>query len=117
MTACRKPCLSCPWVVGNTAAGIPRFDLEKAEALAGTCPDERDYGPNFGAHLFACHQSREGAEIICAGWLAAVGRRHPMVRYMVATGRVLLEALEPGAGWPPLHKTFHEVIEKLRATT
>jgi hypothetical protein len=26
------------------------------------------------------------------------------------------EALEPGEGWPEMHETFADVIEKLRAT-
>ncbi len=73
-------------------------------------------GPEFGAAQFACHQSREGAEVVCAGWLAVVGMCHPAVRMQLLTGTVSIEALSPGEDWPSLHESFAEVIEKLRAT-
>lgn len=91
---------------------IPGFSLDLAEGLAATSPDERGMGPDAFAPQFACHQSREGAEIVCAGWLAAVGENHPMVRLAVARGEYPLGALEAS---PELHDTFSEVIEKLRA--
>ncbi len=98
------------------ASDIPQFNLELAEQLAGTCPDDRGMGPDFGSAQFACHQSRPGSEIVCAGWLAVVGHRHPAVRMAVLTGATPHEALSPGKDWPALHGTFAEVIEKLRAT-
>lgn len=121
MSACasgavRKPCPSCPWRVDQDATAIPNFSLGLAEALAETCP-RNGYGPDFGAPQFACHQSHEGDEIVCAGWLATNGGAHPGVRMNVLTGRVPAEALSPGENWPELHETFEEVIEKLRATT
>lgn len=115
MTA-RPPCPSCPWRVDQDAAAIPHFSLDLAERLAATCPDERGMGPDFGAAQFACHQSRPGGEVVCAGWLAVAGHRHPAVRIGVARGSVPVEALEPGDGWPALHEEFAAVIEKLRRT-
>lgn len=111
-----KPCPSCPWRIDQDARDIPNFDLAKAETLAGTCPDERGMGPDFGARLFACHKSKEGEEFACAGWLAAVGSSHPMVRFAVYQGKLSPDALSPGKGWPRLHSSFQEVIAKLRAT-
>ena len=73
-------------------------------------------GPDFGAPQFACHQSQDGREVVCAGWLAVDGHRHPMVRLAVLKGQVPVEALSPGEDWPELHGGFGEVIEKLRAT-
>lgn len=112
----RQPCRSCPWRVDQDATAIPNFSLAKAEALAETCPDDAGYGPDFGAPQFACHQSRDGAEIVCAGWLATNGGRHPAVRMQVFAGKVPPAALEPGEDWPLLHERFDEVIAKLRAT-
>lgn len=66
--------------------------------------------------MFACHQSKDGAEIACAGWMATVGHRHPGVRLAVAMGRLDACALRPGAGWPDLHPNYQQVLEKLRAT-
>lgn len=109
----RQPCRSCPWRRDQDAQDIPNFRLDLAEALAATSPDDRGFGPDFGSAQFACHQSREGAEVVCAGWLAQVGSAHPAVRIQVMTGRLDPAALEPR---PELHDTFGEVIEKLRAT-
>nr|QBR04490.1 hypothetical protein E1956_45825 [Paraburkholderia pallida] len=66
--------------------------------------------------MFACHQSREGEEFACAGWLAKVGRRHPAVRLAVMSGRLVPAALAPDADWPELHDNYAEVLDKLRAT-
>lgn len=109
-TAVRKPCPSCPWRVDQDATAIPGFELELAERLEATCDHE------FGTPVFACHQSREGDEIPCAGWLAVYGDRSITVRLMVMSGRVPAEALTPGAGWPALEESFEDVILKLRAT-
>jgi hypothetical protein len=118
----RLPCPTCPWRVDQDATAIPNFRLELAEELDKTCPDENGMGPGFSPEgepptMFACHQSRDGAEIVCAGWLAAVGSAHPVVRLSVMQGELEPEALRPGPGWPELHRTFQEVIQKLRRTT
>lgn len=109
----------CPWHLDRDAQDIPAFRLELAEKLARTCPDERGRGPDFGAPLFACHQSKVGAEVHCAGWLASVGHAHPGVRLAVISGRLEPTQLEPGSGWPALHDSYAEVLDKLRrsATT
>ncbi|MEX3952717.1 DUF6283 family protein [Paraburkholderia sp. EG287B] len=112
-----KPCASCPWRHTAGAEDIPNFDLALAEKLADTCPDDRGMGPDFGASMFACHQSREGEEFACAGWLAKVGHHHPAVRLAVVSGRLDSAALEPGVDWPELHDSYREVLDKLRATS
>lgn len=113
----RQPCPSCPWRVDQDATSIPNFRLALAENLASTCPDARGYGPSWGASMFACHQSKVGEEIICAGWLATVGHTHPQVRIMVMQNRLTVNDLRPGEGWPELHDNYQDMIEKLRATT
>lgn len=117
MKAPGKPCTSCPWRRVASADDIPNFDLELAEKLADTCPDHRGMGPDFGAPVFACHQSRDGEEFACAGWLAKVGHRHPAVRLAVMSRRLDPAALEPGESWPELHEDYQEVLEKLRASS
>ncbi len=112
----RWPCPSCPWRIDQDALAIPYFSLDLAEQFAATCPDDRNMGPDFGSPQFACHQSRPGVEIVCAGWLAVVGNAHPGVRLNVALGHTPHEALSPGEGWPALHGSYGEVIEKLRVT-
>jgi hypothetical protein len=115
MTEPRSPCQACPWRVEAHADEIPFFSLDLAESLSATSPDERGSGPDALAPQFACHQSRPGEEIVCAGWRAAVGHAHPMVRLAVIRGDVTATALTRGADWPVLHESFAEVIEKLRA--
>src|SRR5579862_7576170 len=110
------PCASCPWRVSATAADIPNFDIELAENLASTCPDSDGMGPDFFAGIFACHQTKEGKEFACAGWLATVGHCHPRIRIAVSAGQLEPAALEPGADWPELHENYGEVIAKLRVT-
>lgn len=92
------------------ATVIPNFSLDLAEGLACTTSDE------LGAPLFACHQSREDNEVVCAGWLARYGWDNIGVRLGLLTGRYTPEMLEPGADWPETHETFDDVIEKLRRT-
>lgn len=116
MKTAARPCPSCPWRIDQSASDIPNFDLSLAEALAPTSPDARGMGPDFGASMFACHQSKIGGEIPCAGWLAKVGHRHPGVRMAVMSGRISADALAPGPGWPELHNSYPEVLDKLRAT-
>jgi hypothetical protein len=118
----RLPCPTCPWRVDQDATVIPNFRLELAEELDRTSPDEKGFGPGFTAEgepppMFACHQSTPSQEIVCAGWLAAVGSAHPVVRLNVLRGEIEPDALEPGPGWPKLHRSFQEVIRKLRRTT
>ena len=108
--AVRKPCPSCPWRIDQDAQSIPNFSLDLAERL------ERTTHGDFGATIFACHQSREGEEIPCAGWLAIYGYDSIAIRMMVIAGRVPVEALWPGKDWPELEPDFDAVIEKLRAT-
>ncbi len=111
-----QACGSCPWRTDKDARDIPNFDLHLAEELANTCPDENGMGPSFGASWFACHQSREGEEIPCAGWLATVGRTHPGVRIAISSGKLDASVLDSPECGPTLHETYGEVLAKLRAT-
>lgn len=98
------------------AQAIPNFSLELAERLTATCPDHRGRGPDFGAPMFACHQSKVGGEVHCAGWLASVGHAHPNVRLSIAQGRLDPARLQPGESWPALHNNYAQVLEKLKTT-
>ena len=116
LRASSAACASCPWRKDREARDIPNFSMDLAEQLAATCPDERGVGPDFGANWFACHLSREGQEIPCAGWLATCGSAHPGVRLAIRDGRLAPGALQQPTGSPALHATYAEVLAKLRAT-
>jgi hypothetical protein len=108
--ALRKPCPTCPWRVDQDASVIPNFSLDLAEGLVSTTGDE------LGAPQFACHQSQDGKEVVCAGWLARYGWDNIGVRLGLMSGKYTPEMLEPGPDWPETHETFDDVIEKLRRT-
>jgi hypothetical protein len=111
VSAVRQPCKSCPWRVDQDASDIPNFSLELAEGLARTCDGQ------FGSPQMACHQSRDGDEFVCAGWLARHGYDSIAVRLQLIAGKLSPEALEPSDDWPELHADFGEMIEKLRVSS
>lgn len=109
MGTTRKPCPSCPWRVGQHADRIPGFDLTLAEGLVRTTATE------LGAPVFACHQSRPDAEVLCVGWLVRYGWDSIAIRLMLHNGRITPDELEVSDDWPECHETFEQVIAKLRA--
>lgn len=111
MAEVRKPCRTCPWWVGSSAADIPNYSPSLAEGLRSTCSGE------FGAAIFACHQSVPEQEVICAGWLARYGWDSIAIRIKLITGQIGPEGLDPQPGWAPLYETFDDMIAQLRATT
>lgn len=115
MKSLNKPCKACPWRKDAHAQDIPGFDLAKAESMARCCPDAEGFGPDFFAPVFACHQSPQGEEFPCAGWLAQVGEASPRIRIALVHGDLKPDVLQPGRDWPALHESYGEVIKKLRA--
>lgn len=100
----KRPCDECPW---RADARQGRFTPERWDALAESSPDAKTgFGPEYGAPLFACHKTPDGAERACAGWLAVEGHAHPAVRLAVVTGGLPVCALTPGQDWPELHPSF-----------
>lgn len=105
------PCKSCPWRVGADADAIPGFDMAMAEDLR-LCVSGA-----IGAPIFACHQSREGDEIPCQGFLAVEGYASLTVRIGVSVGTIDPDALgEPPEDWPELYGSFEAMLANLRDT-
>lgn len=107
MADCRKPCPTCPWRVGQHADEIPNFRLDMAEELATTTSDQ------FGAPIFACHQSKRHQQVVCVGWLWRYGWDSIAVRLRLLNGQMTPDELEPDPAIE-LHETFEQVIAKLR---
>lgn len=103
----RRPCDECPW---RRDAEPGRFPAERYEALRATAGRA---GAEAGLHapMFACHKTPDGADRVCAGWLATVGAEHIGVRLACLTGRLSYEALRPAADWPALFADYSEMAE------
>jgi hypothetical protein len=103
------PCKSCPFRVDQHAPDIPCFSLELAEGLVNTLSDK------FGAPIMACHQSKDGTDTPCRGWLVRHGWDSIAIRLRMLRGMTAPDELEIGDNWPELHADYHEVLDKLRS--
>jgi hypothetical protein len=87
----RKQCAKCPWRVDVDPHDIPNGYCEiKHAALRGTIADPGSVRLGGGLRMMACHESKPGKEIACAGWLAnQLGPGNNIgLRMAVITGRV-----------------------------
>lgn len=67
---CKKPCAECPWR-RDVPAG--KFSAARFQQLAGTAYD-------LARKVFACHMSKEGAEVACAGFILQQGAHNLSLR-------------------------------------
>lgn len=103
----KRPCEECPWVRATEPGQFPAERYEELRATTGSPGDEAQ----LGAPMFACHKSREGGELPCAGWLASVGYESLTVRVLLAQGEIPPEAMRPGEDWPALFESYEEMEE------
>lgn len=107
----RTPCKTCPWRLEAHVRDIPNFKLLMAEGLASSCRSE----PAIGDPIFACHQSKEGEEFVCAGWAAVYGHVSLSLRLSVLTGNTPADSMGPAEpDWPELHTSYDEMMFKMR---
>ncbi|MEU1813248.1 DUF6283 family protein [Micromonospora aurantiaca (nom. illeg.)] len=111
---CGRPCRTCAWRKDN--ARRYRYPNLR-DYLGGTVPGEPDFGrPVDGDPLsalgtmFACHGIPNDNAHLCAGWLAAHGADHPLVRLGIAWGLIDPVALTPGEDWPDLWGSAAEML-------
>jgi len=60
-----KQCKKCPWKVSSKNEDIPNYDRKKHESLGSTIWDN----PSYKGASMACHDSYEGKEFHCVGWI------------------------------------------------
>jgi hypothetical protein len=107
-----RPCggpQPCPW---RRDAPPGQFPPERWQALRATSRRPDGHGSAdapLGFPMFACHATHEGADRVCAGWLAVEGWGHLGIRLAVLTGALPESALAPGVDWPPLHGSYEEL--------
>jgi hypothetical protein len=110
MSACRVPCPTCPWRREQHADEIPNFSIELAENLIHTTRTD-----HLGT-IFACHQSKDGQEVVCVGWLWRYGWDSIAIRLRLLRQMMSPEELDTPEDFDDiLHRNFDEVITKLRA--
>lgn len=108
----RYPCNECPIRADNADNPQAKFPAERWACLSQTVRAPDGGSPQLGSIMFGCHKGEPGtnADLACAGWLARFGGNHVNVRLAIAFGRLPVEALTPGEGWPELHETWDDVV-------
>lgn len=105
MNYMKKPCPDCPFRRDTPPGQFGSCRYETLRSTIGTDDDMRMPGDP----IFACHNTPEGREHACAGWLATQGSKHLTVRLAVATGALPASALSPQEGWPDLFTDYDEL--------
>lgn len=110
----RSPCKTCPWRRGSNAKRIPGLDLDRARALANTCPPNTS--DDLSAPLMACHGSNTGRDRVCIGWMLSPASENSLsLRLAMADGRVPLHC-ELDRADVAVFDTFAEFIANIEAT-
>jgi hypothetical protein len=73
----KTPCAACPW---RKDVPVGKFPPERFIRLQNTV--QQGFNP-----VFACHQSPEGKEAVCAGYLLVDGDQNFAVRIAAIEGR------------------------------
>lgn len=84
-----KQCKTCPWRVGADVNNIPGYSEDMHRRLDRTIQSGLDTLFSREHRVMACHYSKDGAEIPCAGWLHhQIGEGNNLaIRLGVMTGR------------------------------
>lgn len=67
---CKRPCAECPWRM-DVPTG--KFPATRFRTLAATAYD-------MATTIFACHMSKEGGEVACAGFVLMQGAHNLTLR-------------------------------------
>lgn len=67
---CKRPCAECPW---RQDVKPGKFTPERFRTLARTAY-------NMATSIFACHMSKEGGEVACAGFVLMQGAHNLSLR-------------------------------------
>lgn len=87
----RQQCAKCPWKTTTDPRDIPNGYCEARHAnLRRTIAEPGRVVPVDGLRVMACHESEEGRELPCVGWLAhQLGEGNNIaLRLAVLSGRI-----------------------------
>lgn len=107
-----KQCKKCPWLKSTDPHDIPNgYCEQKHAALKGTIAEPGDLRGLLGGTLriFACHESKPGAERECVGWVSnQLGPGNNIaLRFQALDGRYSNLQLVG-----PQHETFEQTLPK-----
>lgn len=91
-----ETCTECPW---RRDVAVGHFPPERYVSLRRTC----EQGFN---NVFACHQTAEGHETVCVGYLMVDGLNNFRVRLAVIQGQYDPKMLKATG---PLYESFREM--------
>lgn len=64
-----KQCRHCPWRKDSDLSKIPGYDRQQHHNLAQTIEDDGILDPDRSVRVMACHNSSDGNDFECIGWL------------------------------------------------
>jgi hypothetical protein len=105
-----KQCKACPWKRSTRPAkDIPNgYCAEKHARLANTIADEVTYGFGPVLRMMACHETTDGEERPCVGWLHnQLGVGNNIALRMKARTGCFGKLILVG----PQHNTFEETLK------
>ncbi|MCY9872968.1 DUF6283 family protein [Vibrio barjaei] len=110
----KQPCKHCPWKKSSVKGGfnIPNFNMSLMYSLENTAP-KKDCSPeelDDFRKIFACHDSKEGNESACAGYVARDGQHNLNVRFLAATQKVNLQDIIDASEQHELYDNFHDML-------
>ena len=114
----RKQCEKCPWRVDVDPHDIPNgYCVTKHTGLANTIAEPGALRIGGELRIMACHESKPGKELPCAGWLAQqLGPgNNIMLRLAVAKGRIDADIELVGEQHQTLADTLPEDLEQKNA--
>lgn len=107
------PCDECPVLSDNHNNPRSKFLASKWDDLRASIDDGTGGNSALEAPIFACHKGAPGTndDLTCAGWLASFGHLNLRIRVNIAMGRLDPAALSPGQKWPPLYKSWKDMVD------
>lgn len=91
---CKTPCKECPWRTDNPPG---KFTVQRYRDLAHTAYD-------LSSAIFACHMSKEGGEVMCAGYFLMQGAHNLSVR-------LSRQGFDVNAGGHRLYPTYRALAQ------
>ncbi|OEE38272.1 hypothetical protein A1QO_02525 [Vibrio genomosp. F10 str. ZF-129] len=107
-----KPCKNCPWKKSSAAGGkdIANFDMGMMRNLSSTSPARGRTNDDF-RNLFACHESLESKEYVCAGYAARDGIHNIRLRLYALQHNFSLQTVVQNAEKHELYDNFYQMLD------